>query len=294
MGTSTWSTYLCNQSSASRSKVITHLADPSTPECITPLRIQNCLDVLRTATNGVINRTHEAWHPVPPLERWSPARDAHLSAPPIRGGENHALMCDRVPSFGPSPAPRSITGIKECAHRDARPLPYIRQISPQFGHLPRRVAPDLGRDRLPALVDRACHTSGVSSGENCTPIRIRPWFPAAGRLTSTSGVVYRSAGTTSSSSNSWPRSAGRSPAWPAVDSGSCTTTKARRRGALPSCAEPTAAVEPTAAKGKALGGGVPAERPSRAEAATSCSQPPTTCGWCGGPGCRPRCPSPSP
>ncbi len=211
MGTSTWSTYPCNQSSASRSKVITHLADPSTPECITPLRIQNNPDVLRTATNGVISRTYEAWHPVPPLERWSPARDAHLSAPSIRGGENHALMCDRVPSFGPSPAPRSITEIKECVHRDARPLPHVRQISPQFGHPPRRVAPDLDHDRLPALVDRTCHTSGVSSGENCTPIRIRPWFPAAGKLTSTSGVVYRSAGTTSSSSSSWPRSAGRSP-----------------------------------------------------------------------------------
>lgn len=107
MGTSTWSTCVRNQPSATGSKVIMHLDVASLPECITPLRSRNGDHVLLRATNGVITRTHDAWHPVPPLERWSPARGAHLSATPIRGGENHALMCDPVPSFGPSSVSRS-------------------------------------------------------------------------------------------------------------------------------------------------------------------------------------------
>ena len=211
MGTSTWSTYLCNQSSASRSKVITHFGDRSIPECITPLRIQNDPDVLRAATNGVISRTYEAWHPVPPLERWSPARDAHLSAPPIRGGENHALMCDRVPSFGPSPAPRSITGIKECVHRHARPLAYARQISPQFRPpatparpRPRpRPPPRPRRPGLPHLRRQLRRELHPDQNQAMVPSRRKAHFHIRGRIPL--------GGSTSSSSSSRPRSAGRSP-----------------------------------------------------------------------------------
>lgn len=225
MGTSTWSTYPCNQSSASRSKVIMHLADPSLPECITALRIRNGPDVLLTATNGVMSRTHEPWHPVPSLERWSPAHGAHLSAPPIRGGENHALMCDRVPSFGPSSTPRS--GRSTSAQTPRR--------DPGVPPRPRCSAP---RDR-PRGTER--------QDQAMVPGRRKAHFHI--------GVVYRPAG-----------AAGTAPA-----------RRARR-----------------ARKRKAPAGGVPAERPSRVEAATSCSRPPTTSGWCGGPECTPRCPSPSP